>query len=63
MRLHTTKKDFFRAKETINKLNKQPRELYKICDNPINLVRQEYSKYIGNSYISKANNNNNPIKN
>ena len=54
MRLHTTEKRFFTPKETINKLKKQPRELYKTSDNPISLVRQENSKYIRNSHISKA---------
>ena len=66
MRLHTTEKRFFTPKETINKLKKQPRELYKTSDNPISLVRQENSKYIRNSHISKAKKkkiNNNPIKN
>lgn len=32
MRLYTTEKGFFRAKETVNKLKKQPRELYKTFD-------------------------------
>lgn len=53
MRLHTTEKRF-PTKGNNQQTEKQPRELYKTSDNPISLVRQEYSKYIRNLHISKA---------
>lgn len=50
-------KEILHTKGNNQQTEKQPRELYKTSDNPISLVRQEYSKYIRNLHISKAKKN------
>lgn len=47
-------KEILHTKGNNQQTEKQPRELYKTSDNPVSLVRQEYSKYIRNLHISKA---------